>query len=76
VSAGNGQQPSQGAVHLVPAGELFRQGFGPAVAVRGELITSGAGGEDDPRYCFDCVASATRWNATADDREPRLAVVR
>jgi hypothetical protein len=52
-------------VHLLPMGELFRQGYGEStsVAVCGELVTSGVSGDEDPRYCPDCVREAIRWNA-------------
>jgi hypothetical protein len=52
------------AVHLLPAGEHFRQGYrSTPVAVCGEPVTSGADGEDDPHYCPDCVREAIRWCA-------------
>jgi hypothetical protein len=52
-------------VHLLAADELFRQGYGGStpVAVCGELVTRRMGGEEDPRYCPDCVHAAIRWNA-------------
>jgi hypothetical protein len=52
-------------VHLLAVGELFRQGYGGStpVAVCGELVTSGTGEEDEPRYCPDCVREAIRWCA-------------
>lgn len=52
------------AVHLLPAGELFRHGYGSTpVAVCGELVTSGADGQEDSGYCPDCVRAAIRWSA-------------
>lgn len=53
------------AVHLLAAGELFRQGYGAntAVAVCGKLVTSGADGNEDPDYCPDCVREAIRRSA-------------
>lgn len=52
------------AVHLLAAGEVFRQGCGGAlVAVCGEAVTSGPDGEEDPSYCPDCVRAAIRWCA-------------
>ena len=52
------------AVHLLPAGEVFRHGYGGStfVAVCGELVTSGSDGEEDPSYCPDCVSEAIRWS--------------
>lgn len=72
-----------GAVHLLPAGEVFGQGCESSalVAACGELVTSGPGGEEDPHYCAECVREALRWcvqpalvsdrnilGASADDR--------
>ncbi|MGH3824146.1 MAG: hypothetical protein ACRDRA_15150 [Pseudonocardiaceae bacterium] len=52
------------AVHLLTAGEAFRQGYpSTSVAVCGELVTSGPDGENDPRYCPECVRAALRWCA-------------
>jgi hypothetical protein len=51
-------------VHLLPAGEVFRQGYpATSVAVCGEPVTSGADSEEDPSYCPDCVREALRWCA-------------
>ncbi len=52
-------------MHLLPASELFRQGYGAStsVAVCGELVTSGSDSEEIPRYCPDCVREAIRWSA-------------
>lgn len=33
------------------------------MAVCGELVTNEVGGEEDPRYCPDCVREAIRWCA-------------
>lgn len=44
------------SVHLLPAGELFGQGYlGTSVAVCGEPVDSGPVGENDPRYYLECV---------------------
>lgn len=53
------------SVHLLPMGEQFRQGYGASmsVAVCGELVTSEASGDEDARYCPDCIREAIRWNA-------------
>lgn len=52
------------AVHLLPAGELFEQGYpSTPVAVCGEPVTSAPEGEDEPGYCPDCVREAVRWCA-------------
>ncbi|MGH3823349.1 MAG: hypothetical protein ACRDRA_11055 [Pseudonocardiaceae bacterium] len=52
------------AVHLLPAGEVSRQGCpSTSVAVCGEPVTSGSDSEDDPSYCPDCVREALRWCA-------------
>jgi hypothetical protein len=47
-------------VHLLPAGEPFRQGYpNTSVAVCGEPVTSGPNGDDvNPGYCPDCVRAA------------------
>ena len=60
-----GQLMPRTTVHLLPLGELFRQGYGAStsVAVCGELVTSVASSDEDPRYCPDCVREAIRWNA-------------
>lgn len=50
-----------GAVHLLAAGGEVSRGWGTSVAVCGALVTSGAEGEEDPRYCADCVRAAIRW---------------
>jgi hypothetical protein len=57
------------AVHLLPAGELFEQGYpNIPVAICGEPVTSGPdSSEGDPSYCPDCycpdcVSTALRWN--------------
>ncbi|MGH3825278.1 MAG: hypothetical protein ACRDRA_20930 [Pseudonocardiaceae bacterium] len=57
------------AVHLFPAGEVFR-GWSTSVAVCGELVTSEPGREEDPHYCPECVRAALRWCArpVAGDR--------
>lgn len=34
-----------------------------SVAVCGELVTSEASGDEDARYCPDCIREAIRWNA-------------
>lgn len=48
-------------VHLLPAGEVFRQGYPTtSVAVCGEPMTSAADSEEDPGYCPECVAEALR----------------
>jgi hypothetical protein len=58
------------AVHLLTAGEIFRQGCpSTSVAVRGEPVTSGADSEDDPHYCPDCVRGALRWCAEPETGE-------
>jgi len=52
-----------GGVHLVPADEVFRQGYPTStrLAVCGESVTSAPeGDEDDHRYCGDCVSAALR----------------
>lgn len=52
------------AVHLLSAGEVFRQGYlSTSVAVCGEPVTSAADSEEDPSYCPDCVREALRWCA-------------
>ncbi|MGH3693902.1 MAG: hypothetical protein ACRDRX_07925 [Pseudonocardiaceae bacterium] len=52
------------AVHLLPAGELFRQGCGStSVAVCGELVIGAPENEMDPPYCPECVRAAIRWCA-------------
>jgi hypothetical protein len=53
------------AVHLLPAGELFEQGYpNTSVTVCGEPVTSGPDGDEmDPVYCLECVSAALRWNA-------------
>lgn len=58
------------AVHLLPAGEVFRHGYGgsASVAVCGELVASGSDGEEDPSYCPDCVHEAIRWSAAVSAR--------
>jgi hypothetical protein len=80
VSTGRGQQPRRDAVHLVTADEAAQRGYGSStlVAVCGAQVcaSSPAPADDDPKYCLDCVASAARWSATADDHELRPAVVR
>jgi hypothetical protein len=55
------------AVHLLPAGELFEQGYpSTSVAVCGELVTSAPDGdEEDPGYCGDCVHAAIQWEQGA-----------
>lgn len=50
------------AVHLLPAGEVFR-GWSTSVAVCGELVTSEPDGDEDSRYCAECVHEALRWCA-------------
>ncbi|HET9257938.1 MAG TPA: hypothetical protein VFO16_22430 [Pseudonocardiaceae bacterium] len=50
-------------VHLLAAGELFRQGYpSTGLAVCGQPVTSGPDIEE-PRYCSDCVEEAIRWSA-------------
>jgi hypothetical protein len=52
-------------VHLLPAGEVFRQGY-PAtfLAICGEPVTSAPEGDEmDPGYCPKCVHAALRWCA-------------
>ncbi|MGH3975003.1 MAG: hypothetical protein ACRDS9_16985 [Pseudonocardiaceae bacterium] len=65
------------AVHLLPAGEVFRQGYpSTSVAVCGELVTSEPDGENDPHYCPECVRAAIRWCAqpVAGECPPRVIV--
>lgn len=53
-------------VHLLPAGEVFRWGYGgsTSVAVCGEVVAGAPDdGEEDPRYCAACVHEALRWCA-------------
>lgn len=58
------------AVHLLPAGELFSQGYpSTSVAVCGEPVTSEPDGEDDPLSCPECVRTAIRWCAEPGDGE-------
>jgi hypothetical protein len=48
-------------VHLLPAGEVFRQGYGAStfITVCGEPMTSGPDSDEvDPGYCPDCVHAA------------------
>lgn len=53
-------------VHLLPAGEVFLQGYpATSVAVCGEPVTGAADSEEDPSYCPECVREALRWCATA-----------
>lgn len=56
------------AVHLLAAGEHFRQGYvSPPVAVCGEPVTGGPdSGDDDPRFCAECVREALWWCARRD----------
>ncbi len=70
------------AVHLLPAGEAFWQGYGSAsVAICGDLVTGREPGDEDdpdPHYCPECVEAAIWWcarlvgaeipGAGADDR--------
>jgi hypothetical protein len=50
------------AVHLLPAGELFGQGYpGASVAVCGEPVTKGPGDEVGPSYCPEWVSASLRW---------------
>ena len=52
------------AVHLLPAGEAFRQGYpSTSVAVCGEPVTSAPESEMDPPYCLAYVRAAIRWCA-------------
>ena len=52
------------AVHLLPASEVFRQGYpSTSVALCGEPVTSQPDGEVDPPYCRECVRAAIRWCA-------------
>lgn len=54
---------SERIMHLLPAGELFRQGYpNTPVAACGEPVISGPQGEDEepPRYCRDCVRAAVQ----------------
>lgn len=53
------------SVHLLPAGELFEQGYpSTSVAVCGEPVTTAPdNGEDDPGYCAECVRAAIVWCA-------------
>lgn len=65
------------AVHLLPAGEVFRQGYGStSVAVCGELVTRETDTENDPHYCPECVRAALRWCAqpVAGEGAPRVIV--
>jgi hypothetical protein len=49
------------AVHLLPAGEVFTQGYpNTPVAVCGEPVTSGPDSDEEPRYCPECVSAALR----------------
>jgi hypothetical protein len=50
------------AVHLLPAGELFEQGYpNTSVAVCGEPVTSRPDGDEvDPSYCPEWVRAALR----------------
>jgi hypothetical protein len=53
-----------GAVHLLPAGELFEQGYpDTSMAVCGEPVDSKPTGENDPRYCPECVRATIRCSA-------------
>jgi hypothetical protein len=53
------------AVHLLPAGELFKQSYPDTpVAVCGALVTSGPDGDEvEPSYCPEWVSAALRWIA-------------
>jgi hypothetical protein len=53
------------AVHLLPTGELFEQGYpNTSVAVCGEPVTSGPDGDEvNLSYCSQCVGAALRWIA-------------
>lgn len=53
------------AVHLLPADEVFRQGYGSStlVAACGEPVSSEPNGPEDPSYCLECVRAALRWCA-------------
>jgi hypothetical protein len=52
-------------VHLLPAGELFGQGYpNTSVAVCGALVISGSDGDEvGPSYCPECVSVALWWIA-------------
>lgn len=53
-----------GAVHLLPAGEVFWQGYpSTPVAVCGEPVTGEPDGEEDHHYCPECVRVAIWWCA-------------
>lgn len=59
-------------MHLLPAGELFRQGYpSTSVAVCGELVTSKPDSEENPAYCPECVRAAIRWCAQPGAGDPR-----
>jgi hypothetical protein len=51
------------AVHLLPAGELFEQGYPRTrVAVCGQPVTTAPqDGGEDPGYCAECICAALRW---------------
>jgi hypothetical protein len=52
------------AIHLLPVGELFGQGYsGTSVVVCGEPVTSGPDSEEDLSYCPDCASEVLRWCA-------------
>jgi hypothetical protein len=58
-------------VHLLSAGEAFRQRFpSTLVAVCGEPVASEPGIEDDHRYCADCVSAAIQCGQGLDDSCP------
>lgn len=53
------------AVHLLPAGEVFRQGYpNTFVTVCGEPVMNAPDSEEeDPSFCPKCVRVALRWCA-------------
>ncbi|MGH3825531.1 MAG: hypothetical protein ACRDRA_22235 [Pseudonocardiaceae bacterium] len=54
-----GEPVPRGAVHLLPASELFERGYpSTAVALCGELMTTTPDRGDDPSYCCECVRVA------------------
>jgi hypothetical protein len=60
------------AVHLLCAGEAFRQRFpSTLVALCGEPVASEPDIEDDHRYCADCVSAAIQCGQGLDDPCPR-----